>query len=486
MLCKHCGKEIAEEAAFCKYCGKRTDGFKTCPVCKKDVDDDSAFCSFCGADLTSPTVGETAVAAQPYAVCATTGADAVTLGALAEAGAVKKTAVNLTRILNIAVVCISMLVALFALIFIFFAGFKAVLESNGETQSESADIFYYFGKAYKERAEILKLSQPSNYYKAATFLPCIFGTVISASSLISVCALVVTATVFNVQYIVGKRKKSGDAFAIAAFAVFVFCSAALLAMVNSTTEFSSDYLPQTIYYELNSTTVAGIVSGCVFTFIWLCGKIAVCGKQFFQTVNIVKCCLALAATVFTVVTVSLLTLPAIAVDSSEAGITDVKCGILQLLNSLGLLSFKGEGNEIATKAWVVFSLGTLAFLTEVGALICGGEFIIKAINNISGNGKKSLLGASIRTAVFTLITMVLMIVCGEMFLGIATEIGDSENIGKFSYGVPIAAFVLSIISIGIAVALKIYGYKKSQSGVLPDVQQTAEQTVTADTENSQS
>ena len=119
-------------------------------------------------------------------------------------------------------------------------------------------------------------------------------------------------------------------------------------------------------------------------------------------------------------------------------------------------------------------------------MICGGEFIIKAINNISGNGKKSLLGASIRTAVFTLITMVLMIVCGEMFLGIATEIGDSENIGKFSYGVPIAAFVLSIISIGIAVALKIYGYKNPQSGVLPDVQQTAEQTVAADTENSQS
>lgn len=232
-------------------------------------------------------------------------------------------------------------------------------------------------------------------------------------------------------------------------------------MVNSTAEYSSGYQSKTIYYELSSATVAGIVSGCVFTGIWLCCKIAVCGKQFFQTANIVKCCLALAGTVFTVVAISLLTLPAITIDSSEAGITDVKCGVLQLLNSLGLLSFKGVGNELAAKTWVVFGLGIFAFFATIAAIICGGEFIIKAINNISGNGKRSLLGASIRTAVFVLFAMVLVIVCGEMVLDIALEIGDSQNDSVLYYGVPIAAFVLSVVAMAIAIAFKIYSNKSA-------------------------
>ena len=58
MNCQHCGNEIADGAVFCKYCGKRTDGLKTCPVCKKDIDFDSMFCSFCGADLAAVVVGE--------------------------------------------------------------------------------------------------------------------------------------------------------------------------------------------------------------------------------------------------------------------------------------------------------------------------------------------------------------------------------------------------------------------------------------------
>ena len=47
-----------------------------------------------------------------------------------------------------------------------------------------------------------------------------------------------------------------------------------------------------------------------------------------------------------------------------------------MLNSLGLLSFKGVGNELAAKTWVVFGLGIFAFFATIAAIICGGEFII--------------------------------------------------------------------------------------------------------------
>ena len=90
-----------------------------------------------------------------------------------------------------------------------------------------------------------------------------------------------------------------------------------------------------------------------------------------------------------------------------------------------------------------------------------GRIQIKAINNISGNGKRSLLGASIRTAVFVLFAMVLVIVCGEMVLDIALEIGDSQNDSVLYYGVPIAAFVLSVVAMAIAIAFKIYSNKSA-------------------------
>ena len=66
-----------------------------------------------------------------------------------------------------------------------------------------------------------------------------------------------------------------------------------------------------------------------------------------------------------------------------------------------------------------------------------------------------------RTAVFVLFAMVLVIVCGEMVFDIALEIGDSQNDSVLYYGVPIAAFVLSVVAMAIAIAFKIYSNKSA-------------------------
>ena len=74
---------------------------------------------------------------------------AATAGATAAAGVGGKTAFSLTRILNIAAVACSALVALFALIFIFFAGYKSIVELSGQKVTSTADIFTFSAKRIK-------------------------------------------------------------------------------------------------------------------------------------------------------------------------------------------------------------------------------------------------------------------------------------------------------------------------------------------------
>ena len=48
MKCIHCGKTVADEARFCKYCGTRLR--RTCAQCGAALDDDARFCAACGAE----------------------------------------------------------------------------------------------------------------------------------------------------------------------------------------------------------------------------------------------------------------------------------------------------------------------------------------------------------------------------------------------------------------------------------------------------
>lgn len=48
MFCKHCGKEINENAAFCPMCGTKVETEKICINCGKEIELDSRFCPHCG------------------------------------------------------------------------------------------------------------------------------------------------------------------------------------------------------------------------------------------------------------------------------------------------------------------------------------------------------------------------------------------------------------------------------------------------------
>ena len=48
MKCIHCGKSVADDARFCKYCGTRLR--RTCATCGAVLDEDARFCAACGAE----------------------------------------------------------------------------------------------------------------------------------------------------------------------------------------------------------------------------------------------------------------------------------------------------------------------------------------------------------------------------------------------------------------------------------------------------
>jgi len=53
MYCRNCGKEVAEQAAFCVACGVAPrSGAKFCSNCGGETDAVSQFCIKCGAQLT--------------------------------------------------------------------------------------------------------------------------------------------------------------------------------------------------------------------------------------------------------------------------------------------------------------------------------------------------------------------------------------------------------------------------------------------------
>lgn len=459
MNCKNCGKEIADDAVFCKHCGKRTDGLKTCYKCGKDIEEDSAFCSYCGASMNAPKVNK-----------AVTSEVAVT--AAATAGGAKTSSVDLHKVMNWVLLGLASAVALFAIIFIFFTGIQQISIEKGELSGKTSEsifsnIFFYFSKAYKERNNTLKLLEardiePSSYFKAATLLPCIFGTIISAGSFVAVIALSITYLVYTIQYAMGKRTKRADGLAIAAAAVYVFCAVALYALIgvsNSSVEVvqssSGKYTTSSsTFISLNPATIAGVVLCAVFAGLWLCAKVVDLGKKALKRDYILKACLSFAGLAVAVVVVSLLTLPAISATSKEieVGYSNIytstqtsKYSILNLVQMFSALFADDVPEEYFSDAWAMFAMGLLSYLTAIGALVSGGAYIVKSMNNIgSENNKRNQLAAAIWTVILAVLTMAFVIVEGSLANGIIKQAGGSLKDG-FNYGVPIAAFVLSIV-----------------------------------------
>ena len=62
MICSGCGKEIADSAKFCKYCGAKIEPPKPkkrfCTECGKELSENAKFCKSCGARVGAAPEGK--------------------------------------------------------------------------------------------------------------------------------------------------------------------------------------------------------------------------------------------------------------------------------------------------------------------------------------------------------------------------------------------------------------------------------------------
>lgn len=68
MVCRKCGKENDQDAAFCKYCGEKLAQEMICPSCNKINDENALFCKYCGTKLSTDVSEKT----EEEAVCQST------------------------------------------------------------------------------------------------------------------------------------------------------------------------------------------------------------------------------------------------------------------------------------------------------------------------------------------------------------------------------------------------------------------------------
>lgn len=162
--CQFCHGENADNAVFCKNCGKRLDGKVLCPSCGRYVDGDGAYCEFCGARVDGKPVCSCGEVIEDGNFCPRCGKPV---------GEIKYKPANAARsevasrkgfdkakgVLEI----VGTSLASFAVIIAFIAAFclrvTAVATGDDLTsivgQTESESIFYYFGRAYADIADIL-------------------------------------------------------------------------------------------------------------------------------------------------------------------------------------------------------------------------------------------------------------------------------------------------------------------------------------------
>lgn len=256
MVCRSCSTENADDAVFCKHCGKRLDGQKTCPRCERLNTEDSIFCTYCGTRLE----------AKPKRVGGMPVPDAASDAAVPEMNA------NTKEMLRLAGNILALLLAAVSLLFVCLIG-MGVSASMGSSQIDAgafgidagfSNLFYFFHDAYRDVSDTLQgLVVYGGVASTSEYLCAILGTVVAAASLaavVTMCVLTVVRVVANLR---GKTEKTADAFAAAAFLSFTAGASLLLLFFSASVKVAVSGANGSCSIGYNGTTVAGLAVGAV-------------------------------------------------------------------------------------------------------------------------------------------------------------------------------------------------------------------------------
>jgi len=506
MICKHCQAENADDAVFCKNCGKRLDGMVECPECKTLNPEDSRFCKNCGKLLSGknmcqkcgteyegkfcPVCGTSAdgkapaAAAQPENGGYAQGDAAIAAAPVDTAHGWRKWVMLAGSIAGLVGVVLAVLFTY--LIKIVPYGFEILgsVGADGTTYGAySVSLGWLVGDALdvaKAKMDTLDLvtsfGSPdfwSGYevaYVVDAYVPIIFTLIVLWATILTVVINAIIAIVRYVNVLRGKQTKSVDRPTIAAILTFIFGAFLIKSIWVSSSSASMMGISHEAGYKFDGATVAGIVLTCICMCLFIGSRIAVKGKELIKVKSIVNLSACALGIVFISVIWSSVTGSAIGYKSTEVGYGSMKAsfGFPLVLQELDLTDINGHITSASVDSPDLTMITLMSIFGFIGVTLVSSlalSAMTKLLTNVMSDEKKSALADGIVLTVFSVIFLVISIVTiNELFNVLGWDEYEGEAPDKVMTA-GILAVVFAVLTLVVSIAEKIVDKTLSNKGV---------------------
>lgn len=476
MDCIKCNANIPEEdAVFCGECGARLDGKRECPSCHKLVDERYVYCLYCGQRLDGkipcPTCGEYS----DGAYCGKCG----TLLKAAPRTRVKPAPTVLqegkeklawwTPLFAWLRSGAGLACVLFSLIFVFLIGFGASVNSEiasllGSTVDGERNMYYFFGDAYKELAEL----KDSGEFKSpipllSGYIYAVLGTVISSATILCVVAFSTLAIIGFVKFATGRVENNGAKWGVRAAIAYLGGVLALYALnaVSITLSVDMSSISSTAASSINikaalvldGATKAGVTLCAVFLGIYAAANLVRKGREWKQSATVVRYALwavsaGLIVALFAIIKGAYVGFEALSEQQSllaSISTHSKNTGLIVIAEqTMGAAFYNENLDTILTSvvcSWLE-QLCLLAVLACVAASLADGLFATE--NTYKGKG--------FILAIIGLAFAVLMLVfgcIGQSCFGKIAVAADEDIQHKLALGASIVTVVLALLNLGV-------------------------------------
>lgn len=365
------------------------------------------------------------------------------------------------RVLKILASSFAMLAALTAMIFVFFVGLVASIDGSEELISsissvplEPNNIFYYFGEAYRDLAE-LDILTANRELNVCAYLTTALTTAAVCIMLVTTLVFFVLALIRFIRQMTGKTTKSIVRLAAAAY--FSFVAGALLFFSSSGVYVdigasSSGYsVSAAISVSFNGATIAGLCVGAAMLAACLGCSIPCDERKNGVGEAILRYIGGIAQIVVFCVLFILIAQGCSSVISAWAGSLSYDAKITIGGSFLGFYALTGGMIGTASEPFVIEKFNGIAATSVIGfaMMIAIAGIFLRLLptltHSIAERRQEETRGLAIAAAVLIIACSVIAIVSAGLLTGAMREVGERGYSWNVSFWKNIIIIVLALI-----------------------------------------
>ena len=440
MVCKNCGKEIADDSIFCPNCGERTDDKIECKNCKTLVDSSFRFCPKCGAVL-HKKLEETSTKKETVQNVSTV-----------------KSNDTLSRIERILSPSIMLAVTFVLFICSFFIGL--IIKGKGDTMSSLIPSISNenWTSVFDEFSYISETIKSLQYDLDASLLKfvLIFMYAVLLINILSSFAMFIVSFVVFANCIAKHKEIKISKFAVISFAVSIFTICSYMSLGSLSMQYVSGSMlkSESAVIKLNASSNIGIIVPFIlFTCAVVVRKINEFKAKKLDIGNVIVGCIVL---VFLTVILIVLTKTLFSATIAEGSDTlHIKLSSGLLVFTIGsLMSSLGNHTEIKDGVVVSFVALWILQLAMIILIVC---MIAKIIYALSTENKK-VLPNNFFTFALTVLSIIYLIVA---VVEKNSLISKENELVAFTSVSCVAPIIITILSVMLLIGTLTYYYIKT-------------------------